>query len=95
MNNIETGCTAIVVGGRNPKNIGKIVTVGKYLGNNPDVVGMSTKYNDYFEVDQEMIPLNLLGDKGEPNYIQNACNLHRIDDTKNIEKTEENEELTA
>ena len=85
MSNLEPGCLAIIIDGVNhpnhKTNIGKIVTVGSYIG---FIKGMYGK--DYWEVDRIMFT-----NKGRTIYYNREINMQRIDD--HDEKIEDKELL--
>lgn len=52
MKPIETGCLAVVIGAHVPSNNGKVVTVGKYIG---DVAEFNAPYKkDHWAIDIEL-----------------------------------------
>lgn len=48
MKQIETGCLAVVIGAHVPSNNGKVVTVGKYLGDAKEFIEPYNK--DHWEI---------------------------------------------
>lgn len=80
MSDIEAGCRDIVIGGFCEKNIGKIVTVGKFLGKVDWAGG-----NDHWETD-----ILMYGSLEGNGYSNRGRNLQRIDDhdTENILESE-------
>lgn len=86
MNKIEEGCTAIVIHSYFKENIGKVVTVGRFLGN--EVKSVCGNYlleledfNDLWEINQQM---KVETTRKEIVYIlaQREENLQRIDDSE-------------
>ena len=75
MSNLEPVCKAIVVNSVVVSNIGKILTVGNFLGKLP-----SFPQNDLWEVDTELQFKN-----GEKFFLCSGSRLQRIDD-HNTEK---------
>ena len=67
---IEEGCRAVIVGSVNGNN-GVIVTVGKYIGDNPRAAGV-----DFWEVDKD-IKYTITTERSLP-----ECSLRRIDDNE-------------
>ena len=84
MSNLEPGCTAIIINGAEPEspdtNIGKIVTVVKFIGTVENYEG-----NDYWEVNIKMNSIN-----GDDLPICRDCDMRRIDDHKTDEYFNEN-----
>ena len=74
---IEEGCLAIVINSYTPSNIGKCVTVLKYVG---EVCRF--EYKDLWAVSEPMTT-NL----GNKEYYQREVNLMRIDGIKDSETT--------
>ena len=77
---IEEGCLAIVVDGAwgaKSRNVGKIVTVGKFIGKTR-ILSDSEIIYDVWEVDQPMHTMS-----GEFVYVQREKNLERLDDDVN------------
>jgi hypothetical protein len=68
-NKIEKGCLAIVVNSYCPENLGKVVTVGNYIGTE---IGFLMK--DLWEVDKPM-----LASDGKYYFLQRENSLMRID----------------
>lgn len=68
-NKIEKGCLAIVVNSYCPENLGKVVTVGNFIGAEDWLEG-----DDVWEVDVAQMTTS-----GEEVYSQRECNLLRID----------------
>lgn len=68
-NKIEKGCLAIVVNSYCPENLGKVVTVGNFIGAKDWLEG-----DDVWEVDVAQMTTS-----GEEVYSQRECNLLRID----------------
>ena len=84
MKQIETGCLAVVIGANVPSNNGKVVTVGKYLG---DIDWMDEAYSK----DHWAINITLTTTKGEKLRQVPQCLLLRIDG--DVELDEEVAEL--
>ena len=67
---IKEGCMAVVTGGLVKENIGKLVTVGKYIGCIDEY-----DFDDYWEVDTPMED-----SEGDEVYFQREVSLSKIDD---------------
>ncbi len=89
MPNLEPGCRAIVISGEmppnRPTNVGKIVTVGNFIGEG-DCLGN----DDYWEVDKPMICID-----GSVRYSNREKNLLRIDDHDTEKYFESEKELVT
>lgn len=74
MSNLEPGCKAIIINGvmsrKYPTNIGKIVTVGNFIGMIP-----SGGADDYWEVNKPMTRQS-----GDSVYANREKNMQRLDD---------------
>lgn len=91
MSNLEPGCKAIVVKGAAnndpniPTNIGKVVTVGRFLGKVYGWVG-----HDRWETD-----ILMTGTTGGNSYHNREFHMQRIDDHNTDEFFERKKELTT
>lgn len=86
MSRIEEGCMAIVIGGQVKENDGKIVTVGKFLGEVD-----TFKKNDFWEVSKPMtVEVYQFGEfkRSETYNMQSESALMRIDDTDTEKQTD-------
>ncbi len=78
---IEPGCKAIIIGGICPENYGKIVTVGKFIGES-----MKCSDNDIWEVDKPILFKSTITDKiVGTHYLCSEKTMQRIDDHKTTE----------
>lgn len=96
MKKIEKGCTAIICNGLIEENIGKIVTVGNFIGKIP-LIEYKKGYailegDDWWEVNKPMGMCDIHDNKKEIKtyiYFQQECNLQRLDDEEDINNKEE------
>ena len=85
MKKITEGCLAIVTGGAGigptgkPVNVGKVLTIGKFIGRHPKIYG-----KNLWEVNQYILFMDGTKDK-----IINEKYLERIDDESKDEKFKE------
>jgi hypothetical protein len=84
VNNIETGCKAIVVPHAHHVNVGLIVTIGKRLNSAEAYKERLDKNHEWWEIDQP-----LLFNDGTLNYFACTEVLMRIDDDAHLLETEE------
>lgn len=90
ISNLEPGCTAIIIGGVCEENIGKIVTIGKFIGEFIDC-----KNKDMWEVNKPILFRRVRSKEEIVLYLCSDKTMQRIDDHK-IQETEKEEfELTA
>jgi len=82
---IEFGCLALVINSHAEENIGKIVTVGNFVGEIPGI-----QNNDLWQVDKGMRATGGVYD-GQLIYFQSESYLMRIDGFKEEIKTSEKE----
>lgn len=85
MKPLEPGCKAMIIGGRCKENIGKVVTVGQYLGDFFQEIAL-LRDRDIWEVDK-----NILFTNGDYQKMCSGKTMQRIDgnDTKTIETKKE------
>lgn len=84
MKPIEEGCTAIIVDGRVESNIGKIVTVGRFIG----------RKNGFEAHDLWKINKSLLHIFGDRHFMCSEKLMERIDDTDISQQTETSKKNT-
>ena len=83
MSNLELGCKAMIVGGRCEENIGKIVTVGNFIGD-PSCGFNTFSSKDYWEVNQKILFLTAWMKYPLYEYFCSGKTLRRIDDHDTI-----------
>ena len=81
---IEPGCLAVVIRSARPENLGKSVTVGKYIGEFPDI-----DHEDLWEVSKMMVT-----NRGKKYPYMAEENLLRIDNYQQT-KTKEREAIVG
>ncbi len=79
MSNLEPGCKAIIVGGRCKENLGKMVTVGGFIGRKI-LDGLPSGDSDLWEVDQPILFRTTGIVKESMRYLCSGSTMQRIDD---------------
>lgn len=90
MSELEPGCKAMIITGMNIENIGKIVTVGVFIGKINGYNG-----DDFWEVDREIVFHYEHGNGKGVCFVSHEKDMRRLDDHDTENYFESKKELTT